>query len=88
MKGKKVNCSCYKCKGKMLPAVDIVFWKGRSYPMDVTKCTKCGEIVSTLEEAERIRKLIHPSLLSRIRSLFNRTHENITEVSFFKGRVL
>lgn len=80
--------SCYKCKGKMNPAVDIFFWKGKSYPMDVMKCVKCGEWEASLEESERVRKLIHPTLFQRISHLFNHTQDKVSNFSFFKGKIL
>ena len=76
---------CDSCKGRLIETKDIVISQGRSAPISVKECTKCGETFSSLKEAERVRKELHPSFLGRIKNFF---HSSTTEVEFFKGRVL
>ncbi|MBW2966226.1 hypothetical protein KY342_03935 [Candidatus Woesearchaeota archaeon] len=76
---------CDFCGGKLIETKDIVMSKGKSVPINVKECQKCGETFSSLKETERVRKELHPSLWSRIKNFFS---SPTTEVEFFKGKVL
>ncbi|MBU0627797.1 MAG: hypothetical protein KKC75_01285 [Nanoarchaeota archaeon] len=82
MKKKRV---CDFCKGNLVETKDIVMSGGKSIPIEVLECKKCGETFSSLKEAERVRKELHPSLWAKIKGCFiSPTHE----IEFFKGKVL
>jgi hypothetical protein len=66
---------CDFCKGRLIETKDIVISQGRSAPISVKECTKCGETFSSLKEAERVRKELHPSFLGRIKT----GHRSIAE---------
>jgi hypothetical protein len=66
---------CDSCKGRLIETKDIVISQGRSAPISVKECTKCGETFSSLKEAERVRKELHPSFLGRIKT----GHRSIAE---------
>ena len=78
---------CDFCGGELIETKDIVISKGKSVPIDVQECKKCGETFSSLKETERIRKELHPSLLGKIKNFFS-SSTTTTEVKFFKGKVL
>lgn len=77
---------CYACGGKLILAKDLIIKNGKSFPIQVQKCNKCGEVFSTLEEAERVRRELYPSLLDKVKRLFH-SQEKI-EVSWVRGKVL
>lgn len=65
---------------------DLVIKNGKSFPLKVEMCSKCGETFSTLEETMRVKKEMHPSLFHKIKSFF--CGSDNTELSFMRGRVL
>lgn len=76
---------CDFCGGTLIETKDIVMSKGKSIPINVRECKKCGETFSSLKEVERVRKELHPSLWARIKNCFISPS---TEIEFFKGKVL
>lgn len=81
----KKEKGCDFCGGKLIETKDIVISKGKSIPIEVKECQKCGEAFSSLKETERVRKEIHPSLWTQIKNCFS---SSSTEIEFFKGKVL
>lgn len=81
---KKEN-GCDFCGGKLIETKDIVISKGKSIPIAVKECQKCGETFSSLKESERVRKEMHPSLWTQIKNCFG---SSSNEIEFFKGKVL
>jgi len=81
----KRSNSCALCEGKLVQEKDLIIKNGKTFTFDIEKCTKCGHSFSTLEESERIRKEINPSLLMRIKRLFSKRFEKLDIIN---GRVL
>ncbi|MDP2749236.1 MAG: hypothetical protein Q8O89_00205 [Nanoarchaeota archaeon] len=77
---------CYECSGKLVLTKDLIVKDGRSYPVEVELCNRCGKTFYTLEEAERVKKELYPSLSSRIKRLFS-SQKNV-ELSVMRGKVL
>jgi len=77
---------CDLCNGKLEDAKDIIIRNGKSFVMNVRKCKECGHSYSNLDELERVRKEIYPSILQRIKNFFS-TY-NIEHLNIFKGKVL
>ena len=77
---------CYACGGKLILTKDIVIRDGKSYPIEVEMCEKCGETFSNLEETAKVRKKMFPSIFHRIKTFFCGS-EN-TELSWLRGKVL
>ncbi len=77
---------CYECGGKLVLTKDLIVKDGRSYPVEVELCDKCGKTFYTLEEAARVKKELYPSLFSRIKRLFS-SQKNV-ELSIMRGKVL
>jgi len=46
-----------------------ITYKGRVVYQQVMRCSKCNEIVVSADEYERVRKELHPSLITRIKRL-------------------
>lgn len=81
----KKNEVCDFCRGNLIETKDIVISKGKSVPINVQECNKCGEAFSSLKETERVRKELHPSLWTRLKNCFT---SPTTEIEIFKGKVL
>ena len=77
---------CYSCGGKLVLTKDLVIKNGKTYPIEVEMCEKCGETFSTLEETLKVRQEMYPSLLQRIKRFF--TNQKNVEISWMKGKVL
>ncbi|MBS3143087.1 hypothetical protein J4464_06890 [Candidatus Woesearchaeota archaeon] len=69
----------------MKKSVDLIIHSGRTIPQRALKCVSCGKSTVSMEEYERVRKVLHPSLFDKIRSFFKPSTE---AVDLFKGRVL
>lgn len=78
--------SCLECKGKLITKTEINVVDGKSFPMDVKQCVKCGEIYIDPKETDRIIKLLHPSIIDRIKKFFSVQKEE--KISLFEGKVL
>lgn len=78
--------SCLECGGKLVIKTEINVVDGKSFPMDVKQCVKCGEIYVDPKETDRIIKLTHPSIIDRIKKLFSVPKEE--KISLFEGKVL
>lgn len=76
---------CYACNGEMEKGVELIITNGKTIPQEIMKCNKCGKAIVSSEEYERVRKELHPSIFSWIKSLFKVDTEC---VEIFKGRVL
>lgn len=88
-KSKKAGFSnkmkCYKCNGQMEKGVELIISKGKTIPQEIMKCKKCGNVIVSSDEYERVRKELHPSIFGRIKNLFKVDTEL---VELFKGKVL
>ena len=76
---------CPFCKGRLEPGVELVIHNGKTSTLNVLKCIKCGKASSHIDEYERVRREIHPTIIERIKSLFSTT---VKTVDLFKGRML
>ena len=76
---------CYKCNGQMEKGVELIISKGKTIPQKILKCKKCGKAIVSADEYDRVRKELHPSILTRIKNLFKVDTEF---VELFKGKVL
>lgn len=61
---------CYLCGGKSVHIIEPITYKGKTIYIDGEKCQKCGEFFSSLEESDRIRKELNPTLIERVKRLF------------------
>lgn len=77
---------CPYCKKKTEQAVKVMSYKGRSTLMNVLKCNKCGHTYTDLDEIEKARLCLRPTLFERIKSWFKFDFK-ISE-AIFKGKVL
>jgi len=58
---------CYKCKSTNLKyKKNLVILGNKFSEINVLECQKCGETYSTMDETERIRKQLNPSIFNRI----------------------
>lgn len=76
---------CYNCGSPIKEKVELILVKGKSIPQKVKKCGECGKSTVSLDEYERIRKEIHPHLLTKIKGFFK---TNLKSVDVHKGKVL
>lgn len=76
---------CYNCNGQMENGVELIISKGKTIPQEVMKCAKCGKASVSIDEYERVRKELCPSIFSRIKNMFK---VNAEIVDIFKGKVL
>jgi len=54
---------CYKCKSTNLKyKKNLVILGNKFSEINVLECQKCGETYSTMDETERIRKQLNPSI--------------------------
>lgn len=77
---------CYKCKENMEESVDLVIHNGKTYTQRVMKCKHCGNSVVPIDEYEKIRKEIYPSLLTKLKSFFKSGDTKV--VDLFDGKLL
>lgn len=79
--------SCYFCKSKNIKEIKelITSKKGISAETNAFECQSCGKTFHTLGETERVRKILHPTFMQRIKNHFNKP---IPQMDIFKGRVL
>ncbi len=88
-KDKQINMkkeACNSCGCELVNKKELVISNGKSVSIDVQECKKCGESFATLKETERVRRVLHPSLWTRIKAFFG-TSSN-TNIAFLKGKVL
>ena len=78
--------SCDLCNGKLIDTKDIIIKNGKTFTINVKKCIECEHSYSTLDEAEKLRKEVNPSILQSIKAFFS--NKSIEHLNFFKGRVL
>jgi len=78
---------CYFCKSKSIKEKkeSIISRSGNLIDINAFECEKCGESFYSMDETERIRKILNPSLLQKIKNLFNKPSPKI---NILKGRVL
>jgi len=76
---------CYLCGGQTEKGVELIISRGKTIPQEVIKCIKCGKSIVSSDEYERVRKELHPSILDRIKNLFN---ADTKFVDIFRGKVL
>lgn len=81
-----MNKKCYSCGGKLILTKDLVIKDGKTFPIQVEMCEKCGQTFSTLEETMKVKKEIHSSFFFKIKKLFCGS-DNV-ELSWMKGKVL
>jgi len=84
-KGLSSTKECYFCGGKLVEKAELIIVIKNSIVSKVKKCTKCSEGVVTPQEYEKVRKDIHPGLLTKIKRLFK---PKIEFVDLFDGRLL
>jgi len=62
---------CYKCKSTNLKYKKNLVTLGNKFSeINVLECQKCGETYSTMDETERIRRILHPNLFNKIINWF------------------
>ena len=54
---------CYLCKGNLEESVELIIHRGKTIPLSILKCIKCGEATSSLDDYEKVRREIHPTIL-------------------------
>ena len=77
---------CYLCKGNLEESVELIIHKGKTMPLSVLKCVKCGEATSSLDDYEKVRRGIHPTILDRIKGFLGKSEYKT--IDLFKGRIL
>ncbi len=85
MVSKTEKMKCPYCKGLMEESVELIICNGRTIPQNVRKCVKCGKAIVSIDEYERTRQEMNPSLLARFKGLFK---ANTKFVNVSKGKVL
>jgi len=64
--------NCYKCGSTNLKTKkDFIILGNKSTEMNVVECQNCRETYSTMNDTEKVRKILRPSILNRILSWFN-----------------
>ena len=58
---------CYKCNGNMKKDTEFITYKDKIVSQNVKRCVKCHEFIVSIDEYERVRKELYPSLLTRIK---------------------
>ncbi|MBI2129674.1 hypothetical protein HYU07_05545 [Candidatus Woesearchaeota archaeon] len=58
---------CYKCGGKLEQHVELIVHNGEAIPQNVLSCAKCGTAITHINEYEKTRKQLYPSLMQRIK---------------------
>lgn len=59
--------NCYKCNGIMKKDTELITCNGKTISQNVKRCVKCHEFIVSIDEYERVRKELYPSLLTRIK---------------------
>ncbi|MDD5650861.1 MAG: hypothetical protein PHF86_10680 [Candidatus Nanoarchaeia archaeon] len=56
----KNNINCYKCKNSKLKSKkSFIILNNIFVETDKLECKKCGETYSTIDETERVRKILY-----------------------------
>lgn len=76
-----LNCN----HSNLFKSRDVMHIKNKYLEMETETCKKCGEIFTSAQETERIRRLVNPSLFDRIKNKLKKPKSNI---NILKGRVL
>ncbi len=76
---------CYNCKGKLEEGVELIILNRKTIPQKILKCSKCGRSYTHIDEYEKVRKQIHPTLMDRLKRLFSGDADFI---DLYKGKVL
>lgn len=77
---------CYKCKSTNLEhKKNFISLNGKTSEINVLECQKCGETYSAMDETEKVRKQLHPSIFNRISSFLSFKHKGL---SMFRDRIL
>lgn len=79
--------TCYFCKSKNIQEKKefIVSKKGESIEINAFECQKCEQTFYSMNETERVRKILNRSFIERIKDHFK---QPTPDVSIFKGKVL
>ncbi len=81
--------SCYKCKSTILkPKKSLITLGNKFTEINVMECQNCGETYSTMNETEKARKLLNPTVFKRISSWFEALTKSSKNVTMFKDRIL
>lgn len=72
---------CHECGGELREDTELI----ENEPIHVLKCVKCGRYTVSINEYERIRKKLHPTLLERMKSILGLDNQSNLG---FKGKVL
>lgn len=76
-----LNCS----HSNLVKAKDIIHIKNKYLEMETETCKRCGEVFTSAQETERIRRLVNPNLFDRIKDKIKKPGPSI---NILKGRVL
>jgi len=76
---------CYSCGARLEESVELILHKGKTIPQRVQRCSKCGKSVVSIDEYDKVRSQLHPSLITRIKGAFTSKTEF---VDIFKGKLL
>ena len=80
---------CYKCKSTNLKSKKNLVTLGNKFSeINVLECQKCGETYSTMDETERIRKILHPNIFTKIINWFESLSKQSKNMSIFKDKIL
>lgn len=89
MKEEKTPKNCYKCKSTNLKHKENLITLGNRFTeINVIECQKCGETYSTMNETEKARKALNPTIFNRIRSWFESSTKPSKKTHIFKDRIL
>lgn len=76
---------CYSCGAKLEESVELVIHNEKTIPQRIQRCPKCGKSIVHIDEYEKVRSQLHPSLIKKIRNMFS---SNTEFVDILKGKVL
>ncbi len=77
--------NCFKCNGKLEPAVKLINHKGKTAIVNTLKCVKCDKTYTHIDEVEKARLNLNTSFFGRIKEFFS--VGKVTE-AIVKGKVL
>jgi len=77
---------CYKCNRRLEESTELIIHNGRTIPQRILKCAKCGTAVTHINEYEKTRKQIHPSIIEKIKSFIFGGKTDFIDLA--KGKVL
>lgn len=60
---------CYKCGGKLEQHIELIVHNGKTIPQAVLRCIDCGTAITHINEYEKTRKQLHPSIMQRIKGI-------------------